>query len=52
MSTDNELKVPGGCDDCDAYQVIDRTLAPVYMVTVHHDETCPRLRAAQPKEKS
>jgi hypothetical protein len=39
------LRIPGGCDDCDAYQTVDSTLAPAYRVTVHHDDTCPAYRA-------
>lgn len=37
-------RVPGGCSSCDAYQVVDATAAPVYRVTVHHDDWCPVLR--------
>lgn len=37
--------IPGGCDDCDAYQTMV-TLAPgVHALTVHHDDWCPALRA-------
>jgi hypothetical protein len=37
--------IPGGCDDCDAYQVpqiIDQGIA---RIAIHHDDWCPTLRA-------
>lgn len=34
-------RIPGGCDDCDAYQTIDASHAPMFMLNVHHDDTCP-----------
>lgn len=34
-------RIPGGCDDCSAYQTIDASQAPIYRVNVHHDESCP-----------
>ncbi len=40
-------RLPGGCEDCDAYQVLSRlpddTWGGVYVLTVHHDDTCPHL---------
>lgn len=37
--------IPGGCDQCDAYQTVV-TLSPgVHSLTVHHDDWCPALRA-------
>lgn len=36
-------RLPGGCDDCDAYQVMSRCADGLYVLTVHHDETCPYL---------
>jgi hypothetical protein len=41
------LHIPGGCLDCDAYQTVDSTRAPLYFLTVHHDETCPAYRAME-----
>lgn len=41
-------RLPGGCDDCDAYQVLSRCADNLYVLTVHHDETCPRLNRATP----
>ena len=37
------LRIPGGCDDCDAYQTFQK-VGGVYLLTVHHDETCPTYR--------
>ncbi len=45
MNPLDTLRIPGGCDDCDAYQTIDASQAPIYRITVHHDDTCPTLRA-------
>jgi hypothetical protein len=44
------LEVPGGCDDCDAYQTVDATQRPVYRIAVHHDETCPAYRALKERQ--
>jgi hypothetical protein len=43
-----EEPIPGGCEQCDAYQALV-TLAPgVYSMTVHHDDWCPALNAMNP----
>lgn len=42
-------RVPSGCEDCDAEQVIDATQAPIYRVTVQHDENCPAYLAMREK---
>lgn len=34
-------RLPGGCDDCDAYQTVTQHGDGVYVLTVRHDETCP-----------
>lgn len=43
-------RLPGGCDDCGAYQVLSRlpsdAYGHVYVLTVHHDDTCPHLNGA------
>ncbi len=39
------LRIPGGCDDCDAYQVVDASHAPIFRLNVCHDERCPSYRA-------
>lgn len=39
-------RIPGGCDDCDAYQVI-QAADGFTRITVHHDDTCPTLRAME-----
>lgn len=40
-------RIPGGCEDCDAYQTARPLAAGVWQVTVHHDDTCPTLRAME-----
>jgi hypothetical protein len=45
FSAPDGVRIPGGCDDCDAYQTVNSTLAPIYRITVHHDDTCPAFRA-------
>lgn len=37
-------RMPGGCDDCTAFQTLDRHDSGVYLLTVHHDDTCPSYR--------
>lgn len=36
-------RVPGGCPDCDAYQVMAEEDG-VFLLAVHHDDTCPSYR--------
>jgi hypothetical protein len=36
-------RLPGGCDDCNAYQTVRRVDGRFYVLTVHHDDTCPAL---------
>jgi hypothetical protein len=38
-------QIPGGCDDCDAYQTTSAVSAGVWTVTIHHDHDCPTLAA-------
>jgi hypothetical protein len=38
------LEVDGGCDDCTAYQTVERVAAGVYINHVWHDDTCPWIR--------
>jgi hypothetical protein len=40
------LTVPGGCDDCDAYQVLEANAygeQNIHMIHVYHDDDCPEL---------
>lgn len=41
-----DRRLPGGCDDCHAYQIVTRLAAGVFVLEVHHDETCPELNGA------
>ena len=43
-------RLPGGCDDCAAYQVMSRQAGGLYVLTVHHDVTCPSYRGASRNE--
>ncbi|MDQ3477406.1 MAG: hypothetical protein M3492_14060 [Actinomycetota bacterium] len=36
-------RIPGGCDDCDAYQTITQQTPGVYLLNVWHDDSCPEL---------
>ncbi len=42
-------RILGGCPDCAAYQTLDARLAPLYQLTVHHDDTCPAYRRVRDK---
>lgn len=44
-------RIPGGCEDCDAYQTVDTTQPPIYRITVHHDDTCPTYQAMQEQQR-
>lgn len=33
-------RLPGGCDDCDAYQAVERIDGALYVLTVHHNPDC------------
>lgn len=39
-------RIPGGCDTCDAYQVVhaDAYGPNLHSISVHHDDWCPFLR--------
>lgn len=37
--------MPGGCDQCDAYQTVVEVTPGVHSLTVHHDDWCPFFRA-------
>jgi hypothetical protein len=39
-------RIPGGCDDCDAWQEMTRH-GRVYLVEISHDDTCPWLAQHQ-----
>lgn len=36
-------RMPGGCDDCAAYQTVE-LVGSIYVLTVHHDQTCSYYR--------
>jgi hypothetical protein len=35
------IEVDGGCDDCPAYQTIERVDVGDYVNRIFHDDTCP-----------
>jgi gamma-glutamyl-gamma-aminobutyrate hydrolase PuuD len=35
------LRIPGGCDHCDAYQEMKTEADGMYRITVCHDDDCP-----------
>jgi hypothetical protein len=37
------LKIAGGCDDCDAYQVAEQIDYGCWTINVYHDDGCPML---------
>ena len=42
-------RMPGGCDDCLAYQTMTREADGLYELLVHHDDTCPFYRGLKRK---
>ena len=38
-------QIPGGCEQCDAFQTVSEVSPGVLSLTVHHDDWCPALRA-------
>ena len=49
LSALDGARIPGGCDHCDAYQVIhaNRHGANLHQIDVRHDDDCPWLAARQ-----
>jgi cytochrome c2 len=37
--------IPGGCDHCDAYQIVnaDKFGPNLHQIAIHHDDWCPVL---------
>lgn len=44
-------RIPGGCDDCDAWQEMTQQYG-IHVITVHHDDTCPTWRQIQARRKA
>jgi hypothetical protein len=44
-------RIPGGCDDCNAEQTIQRFAAGVYRLVVEHDQSCPWFAAYQQRRR-
>ncbi len=45
-------QIPGGCDECDAYQTVTPTTAGVWNLTIHHDDDCPVLAATNKRNQA
>lgn len=44
-------RIPGGCEECQAYQTVVSD-GRLHRITVHHDNTCPTYRAMKKENKS
>ncbi len=40
-------RIPGGCDDCHAYQTVHPVETGVTRIAIHHDEWCPTYQRMQ-----
>ena len=40
--------IEGGCEVCNAVQVLEATDPGIYVLTIHHDSWCPVLLKARP----
>ncbi len=38
-------RIDGGCDDCRAFRTLTEVMPGVWKLLIHHDDTCPYLRA-------
>lgn len=47
-------RIPGGCDACDAYQVVRAMQGhpKVHTISVYHDDDCPRLAAISARRQN
>lgn len=43
-------RIPGGCDQCDAYQTVRAEAPGVWVIDVFHDEGCPVLLKVEGRE--
>lgn len=40
-----DVEIPGGCDDCGAFQRLERDDLGIYHLRIYHDDSCPTYRA-------
>lgn len=40
-------RIPGGCDQCEAYQIVESVSPGVWHLAIRHDADCPILRASR-----
>ena len=43
--------IPGGCDDCNAYQTV-HSQHGIYVINVCHDDTCPTWQQIQARRQA
>lgn len=39
------LEIPGGCEECGAYQIIAKVEPGIWSIVIHHDKDCPGRRS-------
>ena len=40
-------QIEGGCDMCDAYQIVETLEPGIHVIHIHHDDDCPILLASR-----
>ena len=43
-------RIPGGCEDCDAYKTAHPMAAGMWNIAVYHDDWCPVLSAHEKRK--
>jgi hypothetical protein len=41
-------RIPGGCEMCDAFQMVEPAGSGVWTLTVYHDDNCSFLKGREP----
>jgi len=44
-------RIPGGCDQCDAYQTVQPIIDGAWTITIHHDDWCPVLTRIEARQR-
>ncbi len=42
LGAQDGVRVPGGCDDCNAVQILTNRGGGIHQVQIHHAPDCPR----------
>lgn len=45
-------QIPGGCEDCGAFQTLEADSLGIYVLRIHHDDTCPAYRSMRQERES